>query len=364
MIKSQTLTQSGKSEGAKHFKIGDIVEGIVVGKGRSAMYIDIGPQATGIIQGREFAEEKATLKHLNPGDAIAAKIVDLENGDGYVELSTREAGRQLTWERLKEMKAKEEVFPVRITSVNKGGLMTELLSVPAFLPVSQLSQEHYPKVEGGDAAKILKALQKFVDTELEVQVFDIDPKEQKIILSERSKERNKAREILSQYKVGDVVNGEITGVVDFGAFIKFPAEADPAVQIEGLIHISEIDWQIIDDPSQFIKAGDRVQAKIIDIANQRASLSLKALKEDPWQGIETRYKKLDTVQGKVTKLNPFGAFVEIEPRIQGLCHISEFGTKKKMDEILVAGEIYAFQILELNPLEHRMSLRVALKEAE
>lgn len=367
MIKSQITNQAGRSEGTRHFKTGDIVEGVVVGKGRSAIYIDIGPQATGIIQGREFTDEKTTLKNLNIGDTIAAKVVEAENDEGYIELSIREAGRQLLWDRLKEMKAKEEVISVKITSVNKGGLMAEVLGVVAFLPVSQLSQEHYPKVEGGDTGKILKALQKFVDTELEVQVFDIDPKEQKIILSERSKERNKAREVLSRYAVGDVVDGEITGVVDFGAFIKFPIEAeasDPAAQVEGLIHISEIDWQIIDDPSQFIKTGDRVAAKIIDLANGRASLSLKALKEDPWKDIETKYKKLDTVRGRVTKLNPFGAFVEIEPRIQGLCHISEFGTKKKMEETLSAGETYAFQILDLNPSEHRMSLRVVQEAAK
>lgn len=360
MIKSQITNQAGRPDGARHFKAGDIVEGTVVGKGRSAIYIDIGPQATGIIQGREFTDEKTMLKNLNLGDTIRGKVIEPENSEGYIELSIREAGRQLTWDRLKEMKAKEEIISVKITNVNKGGLMAEVLGVVAFLPVSQLAQEHYPKVEGGDTSKILKALQKFVDTELEVQVFDIDPKEQKIILSERSKERNKAREILSAYAVGDVVEGEITGVVDFGAFVRFPLEAsDLAAQVEGLIHISEIDWQIIDDPSQFVKTGDRVSAKIIDLANGRASLSLKALKEDPWKDIETKYKKLDTVNGKVTKLNPFGAFVEIEPRIQGLCHISEFGTKKKMDETLVAGETYAFQILDLNPVEHRMSLRVA-----
>lgn len=365
MIKSQITNQAGRPEGARHFKAGDIAEGVVVGKGRSAIYIDIGPQATGIIQGREFTDEKATLKNLNLGDTVRGKVVDAENSGGYIELSIREAGRQLTWDRLKEMKTKEEIFPVKITSVNKGGLMAEVLGVVAFLPVSQLSQEHYPKVEGGDTSKILKALQKFVDTELAVQVFDIDPKEQKIILSERSKERNKAREVLSRYAIGDVVEGEITGVVDFGAFVKFPLEApDSATQVEGLIHISEIDWQIIDDPSQFIKTGDRVSAKIIDLANGRASLSLKALKEDPWKDIEAKYKKMDTVRGKVTKLNPFGAFVEIEPRIQGLCHISEFGTKKKMDETLAAGETYAFQILDLNPVEHRMSLRVVQEIAK
>ena len=356
MIKNSFI----KLEGPKPYKVGDIVEGTVIGIGRSAVYIDLQPQGTGVIFGREFLEEKGTLKNAKPGDKILAKIVELENEDGYIELSLKEAGRELTWQTLKEKKDKEEIIPVKITGANKGGLLAEVYGVQAFLPVSQLSPDHYPKVEGGDPSKILRELLKFVGTQLEVQVFDSNPKEEKVILSEKSKERNKIREILTQYTVGDVVDGEITGVVDFGAFMKFGKSRE---EIEGLIHISEIDWQIIEDPSQFVKAGDKVQAKIIDISNGRASLSLKALKEDPWKSVQEKYKKFDTIQGKVTKLNPFGAFVEVEPKIQGLCHISEFGTKKKMDDLLKTGETYSFQVLEVNPVEHRMSLRLVTEEA-
>jgi small subunit ribosomal protein S1 len=213
-------------------------------------------------------------------------------------------------------------------------------------------------VEDGDSSKILHSLQAFVGQELQVQIFDLDPREGKVILSERSKERAKLKEQLAHFQVGDIVEGEITGVVDFGAFVKFPVDKSDSEPIEGLIHISEIDWQIIEDPSRILKVGDRVQAKIVDLSQGRASLSLKALKEDPWKQIESRHAKFDTVQGKVTKLNPFGAFVEIEEKIQGLCHISEFGTKSKMEEVLKPGQTYTFQILDLNPSEHRMSLRL------
>ena len=195
-----------------------------------------------------------------------------------------------------------------------------------------------------------------------MQIFDLDPREGKVILSERSKERAKLKEQLARFQVGDVVEGEITGVVDFGAFIKFPVDELDVEPIEGLIHISEIDWQIIEDPSQILKVGDKVKAKIVDLSQGRASLSLKALKEDPWKEIENRHAKFDTVQGKVTKLNPFGAFVEIEEKIQGLCHISEFSTKSKMEEVLKPGQTYNFQILELNPAEHRMSLHLVQPE--
>lgn len=357
----KTLPESSFSpqmEVFKPFRAGEIVEGKVVGTGRSAIYLDLGPRGTGIIYGREFLIEKNRLKEVALGDTLAAKIVELENEEGYIELSLGQAGKELSWKELREKKEAEELMKVKVVGANKGGLLAELNGMQAFLPVSQLSQEHYPKVEGGDPTKILRELQKFMGKELEVEILDLDPRDQKIILSEKSKEKNKLRELLSSYKAGDVVEGEITGVVDFGAFMQFGAP-EP---IEGLVHISEIDWQIIEDPSKFLKIGDKVQAKIIDIASGRVSLSLKALKEDPWKEVEKKYAKQSVVQGKVTKLNPFGAFVEIEPKIQALCHISEFGTKTKMEETLQIEGTYAFQVLEVNPQEHRMSLRLASKE--
>lgn len=330
---------------------GEIVEGRVVGLGKSALFLDLGPQGTGIIYGRAFLEEKDSLRDLKMGDMLSVKVMDIDNEEGYVELSVREAGREITWKKLHELKEKEELFKVKVLGANKGGLLAQIEGVQAFLPVSQLAQEHYPKVEGGNPNQILKELQKFMGEELEVEILDLDPKEGKVILSEKSKERTKMKELLAKFTVGDVVEGEITGIVEFGAFMKFG-------NIEGLIHISEIDWQIIEDPSLYLKVGETVKAKIIDISNSRVSLSLKALKEDPWKEIETKYKKLDVIKGKVTKINPFGAFVEVEAKIQGLCHISEFGTREKMEQKLVSGNTYDFQILDINIQEHRMSLRL------
>ncbi|MDP3982132.1 MAG: S1 RNA-binding domain-containing protein [bacterium] len=339
----------------KPCKEGDIVEGTVIGIGRSALYLDLGPQGTGIIYGKAFMEEKDALKDITVGNTLSMKIVSLENDDGYIELSFREAGRQMAWAKLRELKDSGDMVTVSVQGANKGGLLSELFGVQAFLPVSQLSPDHYPKVEGGDTSRILKALQDFIGQDLAVQVLDFNKEEEKVILSERSKEKGRIQELASQYALGDVVEGEVTGVVDFGAFMKFGKEDEA---IEGLIHISEIDWQIIDNPSEFLKQGDRVQAKIIDIAQGKISLSLKALKEDPWKLIVEKYKKEDIVKGNVTKLNPFGAFVEIEPKIQGLCHISEFGTRETMESKLNPGEEYSFQILEITPAEHRMSLRL------
>jgi len=335
----------------------DIVEGTIIAKQKGAVFLDLGAIGTGIIYGKEFLEAKSFLKGLKKGDRVFAKIIDLENEDGYIELSISQAGREMAWKSLKEQKEKEETFPVKITAANKGGLLSEISGILAFLPVSQLSSEHYPKVEGGDTNKILKELQKFVGKELLVQVFDLDPKTNKLILSEKAKDLKKIKENLKNYKVGDIIEGEITGIVDFGAFIKFDS-------LEGLIHISELDWKIIEDPAQAVTVGQKVKAKIIDISQDKIFLSLKALKEDPWREIEKKYKKGEIVKGKVRKFNPYGAFVQLSPEIQALCHVSEFGSIKKMEEELKIGQEYDFKILEINPKEHRMSLALAEKKEE
>jgi len=371
-------------------KVGEIIQGKIIDKGRASVFLDLGICGTGIIYGKEFYEAKNKLRNLKKGDTVFAKIVDLDNEEGYIELSLTKAGQELAWEQISQKKEKDESIYIKILGANKGGLLAEVSGIPAFLPVSQLSLNNYPKIEGGDPQKILRALQKFIGKEMEVKIFDFDQREKKLILSEKAKESQKIKEILKNYKIGDVVEGEITGVVDFGAFIKFPssapssakatagkkaAEDKPAVKeieaqklaeetpesLEGLIHISELDWQLIEDPLEIVKVGQRVKAKIIDISNGKVSLSLKALKKDPWENIEKKYKKGDIIKGEITKFNPFGAFIKISPKIQGLCHISEFGSQKKMEETLKIGEKNDFQILSIEPSEHRITLRLVKK---
>lgn len=335
-------------------KIGEIIEGKVVAKESGKLFLDLGPIGAGIIYGKEFYDARDKIKNLNIGDSLFTKIIDLENEKGYIELSISQAGVELSLEALRQKKEKGEKFLVKILGANKGGLIAEVMGIPAFLPVSQLTPDHYPRVEKGDTTKILRELQKFVGQELEVKILDLFQKDEQIILSEKAKESDKIKEILKNYQVGDVVEGEISGITDFGAFMKFGQEG-----LEGLIHISELDWKIIEDPTEIVKVGDKIKTKIIDISGDKVSLSLKALKKDPWLDIEKEYKKGETVSGKVTKLNPFGAFIQITPEIQGLCHISEFGTKTKMEEKLKIGEKYDFQILEIRPEEHRLSLKLA-----
>ncbi|MFY9463324.1 MAG: S1 RNA-binding domain-containing protein [Candidatus Sungiibacteriota bacterium] len=341
-----------KNAGSVFLKPGDIAEGTVIEKRRGTLYIDLGPKGTGIVFGREYKAAEDIIKPLKSGDPINAKIVELDNDDGYVELSLKEAGEEKRWVALKKLRDSGESVEVIIREANRGGLIMEYGGIKGFLPASQLSAKNYPRVDGGDKERILQELQKLVGNPIRVRVIDFDPVEQKLIFSEKGIASDESRAALAQFKIGDVVEGMVTGVVDFGAFVRF------GETLEGLIHISEIDWTLIEDPRSVLKPGDSVTAKIIDIQGEKIALSLKALKEDPWVKIAEKYHRGDAVRGAVTRFTSFGAFAEIEPHIQGLIHISEFGTAEKMQETITAGQTYDLKILLLDPKEHRMSLGI------
>ncbi len=342
----------------------EVVEGKIAEIGKNSIFVDLGPMGIGIIYGREIKGSRQLFKELKTGDKISAVVTEPENENGYVELSVKKAFREQAWQELAEAKKEEQIISVKITAANRGGLIANINGISGFLPVSQLSTENYPRVEEGDKNKILQHLNKFVNREMKVRVLDLNPGEEKLIVSEKATEEKKLKETLARYKVGDVVEGEISGVVDFGAFIKFsPAKESPddaTETLEGLIHISELDWQLIENPRDIIKVGDRVEAKIIGIDNNRLSLSLKALKEDPWKNAAKKYKKGQKIKGEVTKLNPFGAFVKVDKNIQGLAHISEFDNDpKKIQEMMEVGQKYEFEIASIEPNEHKMALSLS-----
>lgn len=355
-------------------KEGNLVEGSVLEKTGSAVYVDLPPYGTGIIYGREYREAKDIIRALEPGSLLVGKIVELENDDGYVEISLREAGKERLWEELGGLKAKGNTVDVTVVGANRGGLIVELEKTQGFLPVSQLSSAHYPRVKDGDKNKILSELQRFVGQKLGVKIITVSPKEEKLIVSEKEVELAGLSEVLERYRVGDVIEGDVSGVVDFGAFVRFRAlppkasegqsagggaAADGAAEgpeLEGLIHISELDYKLVTNPADIIKVGERVKAKIIAIDRGRVSLSLKRLKDDPWQDLERRYAKGDLVQGKVIKLDRYGALVELTPGVHGLCHVSEFGTQEAMQEALELDAASPFRIAELKPDERKLML--------
>lgn len=352
-------------------KAGDLIDGSILDKKGTRLFVDLGPRGMGIVFGREYYNAQDVIKNLDIGDRVNAKVVESDNEDGYIELSLKDAGEERRWVDLKNLMESGEVLELPVKEANRGGLIIELKSVQGFLPTSQLSAKNYPRVEGGDKEKIFEELQKLVGQNLKIKVLDVSAGENKLIFTEKDLNQNEVREALAKYKIGDVVSGEITGVVDFGAFVKL----DGDLNLEGLVHISEIDWALVEDPRSILKSGDKIQAKIIDIQGGKISLSLKALKEDPWLKIVEKYHKGDVVKGKVVKLNPFGAFVELGGlagetadaasagvRIQGLVHISEFGTETKMKEELEIGQEYNFKILMIDPAAHRMSLGILRQE--
>lgn len=347
-----------------------IVKGRVIEIGKNTVFVDLGPVGTGIIMGREIKENQAVIKQLQPGEEISAMVLELENEDGFVELSLKAANKQTTWEELRSIMERHEAITTKIIKANKGGLMIEVKGIGGFLPVSQLSSENYPRVQDGDKTKILNELNKFVNKDMLVRIIDIDQSQQKLIVSEKALEEEKLKETLKNFQIGDVVEGTISGVVDFGAFVRINSPQKPEGEkeqekseiIEGLIHISEIDWQLIEDPRQILKVGQEVQAKIIGIGGDRLSLSLKALKKDPWLEIDEKYQKGQVIKGRVTKFNSFGAFIQLDKDIHGLIHISEFGSEENMKNSLEIDKEYELKILSIEPKVHKMALGLIKEE--
>ncbi|HEY4527493.1 MAG TPA: S1 RNA-binding domain-containing protein, partial [Candidatus Paceibacterota bacterium] len=279
---------------------GDLVEGKVIGRKGAKVFIDLGPAGSGIVFGREFLSAREIIRNLKPGDKVAAKVVEIEGEDGCVELSLKEAGEDLIWKEAEELSRKKETLALPVLDANKGGLVLEWKKIKGFLPASQLKISHYPRVEGGDKDKILEELKKFVGENLNVTVIAIEPKEGKIIFSEKGAESEELRELAGKYQVGGEIEGEVTGVVDFGIFVKLEEG------LEGLSHLSELDWSLVQNPNELFKVGERVRAKIIGIDSGRVSLSVKALKPDPWMQSRDKYKKGDIVEGKVLRFNKYG----------------------------------------------------------
>ncbi|MFA6050605.1 MAG: S1 RNA-binding domain-containing protein [Candidatus Paceibacterota bacterium] len=333
--------------------IGDLVEGPVIALDKGKVYIDLFPYGTGIIYGREFIAVRDILRKVAIGDSIAAKVVDLSNSEGYVELSLKEAKQALVWSEAEKAMKEKRVFEVSVTEANKGGLIINWQGVQGFLPASQLKSEHYPRVMDGDKDRILEELKKLVGGKLAVTIIGATPKDGKLIFSEKNQTGENREKVVSKYAVGDTLDGEVTGIVDFGAFVKIEDG------LEGLVHISEIDWGLVEDPRLFFKVGEKVKVKVIEIKEGKISLSVKALKDNPWTEASKKYKKDDLVEGVVIKFNRHGALASIEEGVAGLVHVSEFGSEEKLREKLELGKSYPFKISLFDPKEQKMALAYA-----
>ncbi|MEW5908054.1 MAG: S1 RNA-binding domain-containing protein [Patescibacteria group bacterium] len=331
-------------------KLNDLVEGIVIGKTSKGVFIDIPPFGTGIIYGRELNNAKDTLKVLKSGDRIIVKIVELENEMGYLSFSLKEATQEIVWREAEEIQKNKTVLKLPIIDANSGGLILQWKNIQGFLPTSQLKSEHYPRVEDGDKEKILTELKKMINTEIAVNIIAVNQKEKKLIFSEKSTGTEEMKEIVSKYKVGDIIEGEITGIVDFGVFLKIEEG------LEGLAHISELDWGLVENPNDLFKIGEKIKAQIISIKDGKISLSVKALKPNPWLAAEKKYNKGDIIKGVVIRFNKHGALVSIEEGVAGLVHISLFKSEEDMKNKIELGKSYPFQIILFEPDDQRLIL--------
>lgn len=330
----------------------DVVEGTISAIGRSVVYIELPPYGTGVIYGREYMNARDILRKVSVGDAISAKVVAVnEHEDGYIELSLKEARQALVWTDAESAVKARTVFNLEIKDANKGGLILEWQGVQGFLPASQLGPDHYPRVDDGDKDKIANELRRLIGTFISVLIITADPKENKLIFSEKgTQQKTVGTAKTSGYNIGDVIAGEVTGVVDFGVFIKIEEG------LEGLAHISELDWGLVEDTRARYKVGDVVRAKVIDVKNNKISLSIKQLQQNPWDAVAEKYKKGDEVDGVVIRHNQHGALVSIEEGVAGLVHISEFENEEDLRNTLNLGQSYRFQITLFVPKEQRMTL--------
>ena len=343
-------------------KEGDLIEAEFIARNAKAVYFDLGKFGTGIIYGAELANSKDILKNIIKGGKVSAKIISLDNDNGFIELSLVGAHKQKGWQELKAVMENEEILNVKIIGANTGGLITEINEIKAFLPVSQLSNKNYPRIdsikteaiETTERNEILKELKKIVGQELKVKIIDLNPRNNKLIISERAAGEEDIKKLLEGYKTDDIIDGIVSGVANFGAFVRFADNPS----IEGFIHISELDYKMIDNPKDIIKIDDAIKAKIIEIKNSQVNLSLKALKTDPWENIEEKLKTKQEAEGIVYKFNPFGVLINLDFDLQGLIHISEFGSSEEMKKQLEIGKKYEFIIDSIKPQERRITLKL------
>ncbi len=332
-------------------KAGDVVEGTILAIARGRLYIDLPPFGTGLIYGREYLNAADVLRKANVGDTITAKVVDAAGRDGYIELSLKEARQAAIWSEAEQAIVAQTIYNIKVEDANKGGLIMSWQGIQGFLPASQLTKDHYPRVPDGDKDKILGELKNLVGTSLPVRVITADARENKLIFSERmgGEEEGKTA-LIDKYQVGDVIEGAVTGAVDFGVFVQLESG------LEGLVHISELDWGLVEDPRSLFKVGERVPVKVIEIKDGKVSLSIKALKENPWKTAGERYKKGMEVTGVIIKYNKHGALASVEEGVAGLVHVSEFATPQELRENLELGKTYPFRIALFEPKEQRMTL--------
>lgn len=341
---------AASEDSSKKVIAGDTVKGTVISVKKHEILIDLGNQGVGLVPRREAS----FVRNLKVGDEVTASVIEAEMDDGYVLLSLRKAVKDKGWDEIQAKMDNAETVEVTPFDANRGGLLVEYEGIRGFLPVSQLSAEHYPRVGSSDKDEILQRLNSLVGKGINVRIIDALKKENKLIFSEKEAIKDGLAKRFAELAVGDKVKGVVTGVVDFGVFVNVDG-------IEGLVHISEISWERVNNPSDYVKVGDQIEAKIIAIDKERLSLSMKQLVEDPWLHEVEKLKKGDKVEGTVTRITPFGAFVQISPAVEALVHVSELGEGSDVDpeKVFTLNERKSFKVLDIDKEGRKISLSIS-----
>lgn len=329
-------------------KVGELKEVNVLAVTGNKIWVDVAGISLGFIPEKEMSD----VTEVKTGDKILAYVISLEDDEGNVILSLKRADRERYWFDLEKKLKDNEALSIKITEANKGGLIAEYAGIQGFLPVSQLSPEHYPRVQGGDRDEILNRLNSLVGEILFVKIITCDRESGKLIFSEKSAQEVETKNKLEGLQVGQKISGRITGIVDFGLFVSL------GDSIEGLVHISELSWGRVIDIGKIYKVGQTVEVMVISNDGTKVSLSIKRLQPDPWAESVKHLKVGQEVDGEVTKITPFGAFVNLESDIDGLVHISELSNEHIVDpgKIVKLGEKYKFKIISIEPESHRLGL--------
>jgi small subunit ribosomal protein S1 len=332
---------------------GEVVEGTVTAVKKNEVWIDLGARGVGVVMRREIGYGQ----NLEEGQTVTVSVIDPEMDEGHALLSMKRAVKDRGWDELQRVHEANDIVEVVPYDANRGGLLVELEGIRGFLPVSQLAAGHYPRVSGADKDEILQKLHALTNKPLRVRVLDVSRKDNKLIFSEKEAVKDDMQARFSELKVGDSVEGVVTGVIDFGAFVNVDG-------IEGLIHISEISWERVDNPRNYVKVGEDIKAKIIAIDKDRLSLSLKQMSEDPWLEQVKSFKAGDVVEGKVTRITPFGAFVQISPSVEALVHVSEMSEEEGVDpeQLFKLNEKKQFKVLDIDTENRKIAL--SLKDAK
>ena len=335
----------------KVFSKGDRVRGKVVQKLPKRLILDIAGKSEGMVSERAYDETRGFIENLEIGDEVDGVVLIPENAEGYTIVSLRKAAASASWDKLIKAKENGKVVDVTGRFPNPSGLMVEVYGLYGFIPNSQLSQD------------VLKNKEKYIGQQLPSIVLEVDESSNRLIFSEKAISEGITPKLVAkaigEVKEGDKLEGVVTTVSDFGCFVEFKVKVDKKeIPLEGLVHVSELAWEKVGRPSDVVRKGQKVKVKVISTKGGRIALSMKQAQDDPWTNIGKKYKVEQKVTGKVVKMTDFGAFVQLEPGVEGLIHI----TKIPPEQHLRVGDEVKAVIEEIDTVQRKMSLGIVLTQ--